>query len=126
MVKQQSLVAMEVHPPSGDEEISPRYPKQTRTRQKYGRQSPDRMSSMDEDDVTSFVHCLKPLRESQDELKEQIRSVRSDMRRYQAANREQLNRFHTKDWVLFCFLTIVLLWQWYAQSSQTSTTVPHS
>lgn len=120
MVKQQSLVAMEVHPPSGDEDLSPRYPKQTGTRRKYGRQSPDRMSSMDEDDVTSFVQYLKPLRESQAELKEQIRSVRSDMKRYQTANREQLSSFHTKDWVLFCFLAIVLLFQWYAQSTQTS------
>mgnify|MGYP002803968213 CR=1 FL=1 len=126
MVKQQSLIAMEVHPPSGDEELSPRYPEQTETHRKYGRHSPDRMSSMDEEDVSSFVQYLKPLRDSQSELKEQIRSVRSDMKRYQAANREQLGKLQTKDWILFCFLAIVLLWQWYAQSTQTSSTVPHT
>jgi hypothetical protein len=126
MVKQQSLIAMEVHPPSGDEDLSPRYPERTGSRRKYGRHSPDRMSSMDEDDVSSFVQYLKPLRDSQNELKEQIRSVRSDMRRYQVANREQLGKFHAKDWVLFCFLAIVLLWQWYAESTQTSSPVPHN
>ena len=126
MVKQQSLIAMEVHPPSGDEELSPRYPEETETRRKYGRHSPDRMSSMDEEDVSSFVQYLKPLRDSQSELKDQIRSVRSDMKRYQAANREQLGKLQTKDWILFCFLAIVLLWQWYAQSTQTSSTVPHT
>lgn len=120
MVKQQSLIAMEVHPPSEDNELSPRFPEHTGARRKCGRHSPDRMSSMDEDDVSSFVQYLKPLRESQAELKEQIRTVRSDMRRYQAANREELAKFHTKDWILFCFLAIALLWQWYAQVTQTS------
>ena len=88
MVKQQSLIAMEVHPPSEDNELSPRFPEQTGSRRKCGRHSPDRMSSMDEDDVSSFVQYLKPLRESQAELKEQIRTVRSDMRR----SRQQIGR----------------------------------
>ncbi|XP_028417007.1 oxysterol-binding protein-related protein 8-like isoform X2 [Dendronephthya gigantea] len=123
MVKQQSLVAMEVHPPSQDDDdkLSPQYLKPTGTRRKYGRQSPDRMSSMDEDDVSSFAQCLKPLRESQAELKEQIRSIRSDMRRYQIANREQMASFHTKDWIFLLFFVIALLWQWYQSTLVAST-----
>ena len=121
MVKQQSLVAMEAHPPSQDDKLSPECLKPTGTRRKYGRQSPDRLSSMDEDEVSSFAQCLRPLRESQAELKEQIRSIRSDMRRYQAANRVQMESFHTKDWILLLFLAIALLWQWYQSALIRST-----
>lgn len=125
MVKQQSLVAMEVHPPSADEGGTPRVPMSSKARRKCGRHSPDRMSSMDEDEVTSFALSLQPLRESQAELKEQFRSIRSDMKRYQAVNQEELSKFHAKDWALFFFLAIALLWQLYAHSKQTSCTLLH-
>ena len=117
MVKQRSIIAMEVHSHKSDDNRSLGSQDGAATHKKFGRHSPDQLSSMDEDEAvpSMLLQYLKPVRESQTELKEQLRIIRSDMRRYQTANREELGRFQMKDWLIICFLAIALLWQWYDQ-----------
>lgn len=115
MVKQHSIIAMDL---KDDDNRSLGSQGRGVDRKKFGRNSPDQLSSMDEDEVvpSMLVQYLKPVRDTQVELKEQLRTIRSDMRRYQTASHEELGRFQTKDWIIICFLAIALLWQCYGQS----------
>ncbi|XP_046861335.1 oxysterol-binding protein-related protein 8-like isoform X2 [Xenia sp. Carnegie-2017] len=108
MVKQQSLVAIKVSSTSGDDDNSHFFHERASSFRQH-----ERLSSLEDDDVASFAQTLKPLLEAQTELKEQIRSIRSDMRRYHTANSDQFTQLQTKDWILFCLLTLAFIWQWY-------------
>ena len=116
MIKQQSLVTMEVDPSKNDGDQFLTLPDDPGTGRKFGRNSPDQLSSMDEDEAVPamMAHYLKPVQESLTELKEQMRTIRSDMRRYQLSNRDELSHLQTKDWIILVFLVIALLWQWYS------------
>lgn len=108
MVKQQSVVAIKVSSTSCDEDNTHFFHEPASSFRQH-----ERLSSLEDDDVASFAQTLKPLLEAQTELKEQIRSIRSDMRRYHTANNDQFAQLQTKDWILFCLLSLAFIWQWY-------------
>ena len=65
-------------------------------------------------DVASLDKVFQPLKDLQKECAQQMRSIRSDLRRHYSAHQDDIATIQFKDWLLL-FLFIVTQWifQWY-------------